>query len=268
MLYGKSLICGIIAGLFLAEGSQKGVLLSLIYQGLQILVFSSSMLTYSFSSGFSLYALIGPHGPEVTWHLGSGCELSIFVDKPDIVGINLVALSLFVYLLVVYSHIRKRSLATLTCSRVDAGEGEVPLRLKVIAYIFLIAGTWSVIEAVLAVFQGRHPVHLGILGIPIFFGLVRLSNGWRVCAVALLWLGLISFLVVFLLSVKNVMLGCISFCGLTLDHIPRWIVSAGAASLFCLTLWQYIVLTKPNTRRLFKPITHKTDTDCSGDMRQ
>jgi hypothetical protein len=92
-------IFGITAGLTLVEWPRLGIKLSLIYQILQIPVISSPILTYVFVSGIRL--VVGWSGGRVfvLYEFGSRIVLYLMRKDPWVVGINVLALALFVYLL-------------------------------------------------------------------------------------------------------------------------------------------------------------------------
>jgi hypothetical protein len=129
--------------------------------------------------------------------------------------------------------------------------GRIPSALRVVAYIHLVVGILSVTKFVLLLFHSTFSLEFGILGIPVFFGLLNLRNGWRVCAMVFLWFGLISFPIIFSLG----LLGCVpahfQVFGINVVRVPGWFVSIGAVPFFLLVLWQYRVLIRPDVRRLF-----------------
>src|SRR5690606_32759624 len=99
--------------------------------------------------------------------------------------------------------------------------------------------------------QHHVDVDFGVLGIPIYFGLRRLSSGWRTCALVLLWISLLMSPVLFALGLAARSPAYFTLFGIRLANIsPVW-VSVAAVVVFLLSLWQYRVLTRPEIRSLF-----------------
>lgn len=128
---------------------------------------------------------------------------------------------------------------------------QVPTALRVVAYIYLVAGVLSVFKCIALLFYSTFSIEFGILGIPIFFGLLNLRNGWRVCAIVLLWFGLIGFPIMFLLGLSGAMPAYYQIFGINVARVPGWFVSLATIPFFLLVLWQYRVLVRPDVRRLF-----------------
>jgi hypothetical protein len=131
---------------------------------------------------------------------------------------------------------------------------KIPRALRVVAYIHLVHGLWSLAEFVILLTRNHYQIAFGILGIPICFGLLRLSRGWRTTAIALLWIGLL-FATLILPSSLWVS-GPVKFSILA---IPRgeidsnWL-SISTAAIAALFGWQLLVLYRPEVRQLFDPV--------------
>jgi hypothetical protein len=128
---------------------------------------------------------------------------------------------------------------------------KIPTALRVVAYIHLVIGILSVIGFIVPLFHGTISIPFGILYIPIFFGLLNLRNGWRVCAMVLLWFGLISIPIIFLVGLSGALPTYFDFFGHKSARVPGWIGSVATIPFFLLALWQYRVLVRPDVRRLF-----------------
>ncbi len=102
---GSIFICfmflfGIVAGLALVERPQLGAALSAVYQALQIPVVSSPMLTYTLLSGLRIGVGWFKGRPAFLFGFGARCTFFLFRrSDPWIIGVNVLALVLFVYLL-------------------------------------------------------------------------------------------------------------------------------------------------------------------------
>ncbi len=109
----------------------------------------------------------------------------------------------------------------------------IPVSLKVVAWLFIIWGIYSVIRVVVVFNHGAIYVNLGVLGLFIGPGLLKLRPAWRTCALVFLWIGLIAISIAILASLSRP--GTLVLC----------------VVYFLLVLWQYSVLTRPEIRALF-----------------
>lgn len=127
----------------------------------------------------------------------------------------------------------------------------LPRSLRVVAVIQLLLGLSSAVGILVQLTLGHVNLDFGVLGIPIYFGLKRLSSSWRTCALAFLWVGLIIAPVMFFLGVAAQRPAYFGVFGFRLASVsPLWL-SVAALPLFVLLLWQYRVLTRPEIRSLF-----------------
>ncbi len=133
----------------------------------------------------------------------------------------------------------------------NAESMRIPTALRVVAYIHLLGGILSVTKVIVLLAHGTFSLETGLLGIPIFFGLLKLRNGWRVCAMVLLLIGMVACPILFILGLSGAVPAHFTFFGAVVSGIPGWVVSVGTIPLFLLVLWQYRVLIRPDVRRLF-----------------
>lgn len=97
---GALFLFGIVAGLAFMEKPQLGTALSAIYQALQIPVMSSPLLTYTLISGLQIGVGWLEGRPVVLSEFGARSTFFILRHTdPWGIGINVLALFLFVYLL-------------------------------------------------------------------------------------------------------------------------------------------------------------------------
>lgn len=93
-------IFGIFSGLALVEKPQLGIALSAIYQAIQIPVISSPLVSYSFVSGLQLGAGWLEGRPVLLSEFGARGTFFLFRrTDPWLIGVNILALALFIYLL-------------------------------------------------------------------------------------------------------------------------------------------------------------------------
>jgi hypothetical protein len=148
----------------------------------------------------------------------------------------------------------------------------MPRDLKIVAILFIVFGSWSAIETANEILDSllNGPINimirLGILQIPIGFGLLSLKYRWYRWAI--IYLKLLIGLVILILFI-----GCIVFIldrpfnqqviqmlkftvGVSREMVISFVASIIISILWVtLTLWMYRVLTKPSTRELFNADT-------------
>ena len=125
----------------------------------------------------------------------------------------------------------------------------IPLSLKIVAWLFIIGGISAVIEILISLAHGRINFNFGVLGIPAGFGILKLSRGWRVCGLVLLWFGLIITPIIFIIGLTKP--ATVSILGYPTGKVPGIVVSIIAIPIFLLLIWQYRVLTRPDIKELF-----------------
>ena len=91
----------------------------------------------------------------------------------------------------------------------------------------------------------------GVLGIPISFGLMRWSNGWRTCALVFLWAGMLLAPVAFFLGLSEQPPAAFKVFGVQLAFVSAVWLSVLSVPFFLLNVWQYRVLTQPEIRSSF-----------------
>lgn len=94
-LYGG----GILTGLLLIEGNQKIGKYAFAYWAMQIPIVELQWLTYRFASGASFELLLGSDGLRFSWYLGSKFLVGIGEVARSSIGINVLALSVALVLL-------------------------------------------------------------------------------------------------------------------------------------------------------------------------
>lgn len=120
------LLLGIGAGVLLAEGQRRGVMLSAIFQALQIPVITSPIVSYRLFAGVHVTA--GLCGKMQLVEFGFGAVARVYLGQAVntvSVGSNVFALVVFIYLLL---HLRKTSGRAAALAEVPPGEGGVTER--------------------------------------------------------------------------------------------------------------------------------------------
>jgi len=100
ILSGAMFLFGIVAGLALVERPRRGAAMSAVYQAFQIPILSSPLLTYTLVSGLQIGVGWFKGRPAFLFDFGARSTLFIFRhNDPLIIGVNVLALVLFAYLL-------------------------------------------------------------------------------------------------------------------------------------------------------------------------
>ena len=94
-----------------------------------------------------------------------------------------------------------------------------PLNLIIVAFIFLLIGLYGLYDALVTSFTERHLyIDLGLLlGIPVFWGLLKHRKGWRTLALFFIWVEMIGSAVGF---IPVVLIISVSYTHLTLPTTP------------------------------------------------
>lgn len=128
----------------------------------------------------------------------------------------------------------------------------IPVSLKVVAILFILAGINTAIEIVVSLTHNRVNLNFGILGFLIGPGLLSLRPGWRTCALVFTWFGLIGIPILALLAITvQVSLHFMLF-GQVIGNISKGLFLIWTVILFAVALWQYHVLTRPDVKELFQ----------------
>ncbi len=127
----------------------------------------------------------------------------------------------------------------------------IPTSLKVVAFLFILSGIFSLIEVIVSLMHSHLNINLGVLALFIGPGLLRLSRGWRTCALVFLWIAMIGIPIIAILFMTAS--GPLDFklFGQKVGHASKGLGIVLAALMFALAVWQYRVLTRPDVRRLF-----------------
>jgi len=120
-----------------------------------------------------------------------------------------------------------------------------------VARLFLLEGIAAVVGMAVSLSQGHLLLDLTALGIPMSFGLVRGSRGWRTWALVNLWLGMLAspFLAITIAMEHEVYL---SILGIPIQGLSPIVAYPVVAASFALALWQYRTLTREDVRAAFQ----------------
>jgi hypothetical protein len=128
---------------------------------------------------------------------------------------------------------------------------ELPLALKVVAWLTIGQGILTVIGGINSVFHDRFHIDLTFLFIPAGIGLLKLRRGWRTFTLVNIWLTLGASLLCVVFAAANKEPIELRLMGMKKGPIPDWVLIPGALLFFIVTLWQYRVLIRKDVRVLF-----------------
>lgn len=129
--------------------------------------------------------------------------------------------------------------------------GQIPVSLKVVAWLFIIGGVFAVIEIIISLMHQHININLTVLGLFIGPGLLGLRRGWRTCALVFVWIGLIGVPVVMIFMMISAGPFDFMFFGQKVGEVDKLTTFIFAAAILVLEVWIYHVLTRKDVRRLF-----------------
>lgn len=126
----------------------------------------------------------------------------------------------------------------------------LPRDLRLVALLFLFCGICAVIDMIASAAHNNVNLDFGFLGIPAYFGLHRLSNGWRFYAMFCSWLCILFSPVLALLSF-SAPYATINILGIPGPAVPSFVMIGPCFFWMALAIWQLKVLTRPDVVELF-----------------
>lgn len=129
--------------------------------------------------------------------------------------------------------------------------GSLPASLRIVAAVFIVYGLAASIDMVLAFTGGRIWINLGVLGLLIGPGLLRLSKGWRLVALVFVWTGLAAAVAGMIWFLQAPTSPDVSFLGQPVGEVSPNVLVTAMALYLMINLWQLYILTRPDIRKLF-----------------
>jgi hypothetical protein len=128
---------------------------------------------------------------------------------------------------------------------------DLPRDLRIVAIIFLVGGINSVLIMIIGAMTNHISLEFGVFSIFAYFGLLRLSRGWRVYALAMSCLAIVfaPVMAVVVLTTNNC---TFNIFNVPVTRIPALVGIVFAVFFFLLALWQLKVLTRPDVEALFQ----------------
>jgi hypothetical protein len=127
-----------------------------------------------------------------------------------------------------------------------------PVALITVSVVFLLGGISSIWDVALALREGRIDLNFGVLGVPIFFGLLYHSSAWRKVALLFLWIGFFLTPIAAIICLLSSNPGEFKLLDRTLFTVPPYWLSIALVPCFFLLLWQYRVLMRGDIHALFR----------------
>jgi hypothetical protein len=125
----------------------------------------------------------------------------------------------------------------------------IPWDLRVVAWLFIAIGVLSAAQMAWSLLDGDLFLNLGVVGLFIGRGLLRLKPGWRHLGLAMLWIAIVAG-AVGVLAVLAVLV--VRPASVTWARGARWYEAVSAACGFLVLFWQLHVLRRPGVRQLFE----------------
>lgn len=141
----------------------------------------------------------------------------------------------------------------------------VPVALRVVGWVFVVAGLLSLFNFTESLAHDKAHYGLGVWGIFVGIGILRIQSHWRRWAIAVIWLGIALGVYAVFSYVLGHATARIDVFGLQMRNPPAVYAVALAAPLIGFLHWQHKVLTRPAVRKLFDWQAYLTA--CSGGRR-
>ena len=128
---------------------------------------------------------------------------------------------------------------------------DIPTSLIVVAWLFIIGGTHSLIEMLYSLTTNHININFSVINIFAGIGLLKLRSGWRTYSLVVTWLVLIiSPLALLWLLAKASPLDLHLF-GQKVDSISTSSVLIFYSIIYAIEIWKYRVLIRPDIKELF-----------------
>ncbi len=130
-----------------------------------------------------------------------------------------------------------------------------PLSLISVAFIFLLIGLYGLYDGLMTLYTERYlEINLLILGIPVFWGLLKHYKGWRTLALFFISVEMIFSALGFIpavLIIFNRELIPFNLFGISSKTMSFPVAFFTLLAFFLIALWQYKVLTSKKIKQMF-----------------
>lgn len=129
---------------------------------------------------------------------------------------------------------------------------QVPISVKIVAWLFFFSGIAAAIEILISLRDNHININFGVLGIFIGLGILNLREGWRVCSLVFIWLGLVGLPIVILLMLSQSGPFDFNLFGQKRGEVSKGVIVLTAVPLYALLIWEHWVLTRQDVKTLFR----------------
>ncbi len=130
--------------------------------------------------------------------------------------------------------------------------------LRIVGILFLITAVGAIIEFAISFSQNRIFLPWGVLGVPVFFGLLMHRRKWRIVALCLLMIPLIVFPFVGGTALFTGAPKYITIFGLKIAQVEAWFFFFWIALFWLIKFWEFRVLCRPTIRESFRDVSNTT----------
>jgi len=127
-----------------------------------------------------------------------------------------------------------------------------PLSLIIVAFIFLLIGLRGLFGQIEKFYNEGFVLYfsLEMLGIPVFWGLLKHRKGWRTLALFFIWGEMVAPWIAMVVRISGMNIRILWSLSKTMSF-PLALVACFA--IFLVALWQYKVLTSKKIKQMFIP---------------
>lgn len=128
----------------------------------------------------------------------------------------------------------------------------LPLSLRLVAGLCITFGTLSLFQALVLLGRNHISIDLGILQIPMGFGLLRLKRRWWTCALVFLRIGFVLLSIVTIVFLVHPGPFWLRWMGTPVGTVRREWAILSLLWGWALAVWEYRVLTSARVKALFE----------------
>lgn len=127
----------------------------------------------------------------------------------------------------------------------------IPVSLWIVGLLFFLTGLIALFEVLADLTRQHINFNFSVLGLLIGPGLWRRRPGWRICALAFLWIALIGIPIVTFIMMANASRLQLTLFGQPAGRAPVELLIGLVTVVYLLVIWQYLVLIRPDVKALF-----------------
>lgn len=136
---------------------------------------------------------------------------------------------------------------------------KAPISLKIVAWLFIFSGVCAAIEIFVSLINSHINLNFGVLGIFIGMGLLDFRDGWRICGLVFIWIGLILGPIIFLVMLSASGPLDLNVFGQKVGHVSKGAIIIPVFAIYSLLLWKRWVLSRVDIKTMFQASTVESD---------